>query len=107
MKATSEQFVKAYERAINDGIVCEKLDRYWIVTSASEPGRVHKVYLKPNTLCDCTGYWRYKCCKHLALVITTSIERGEAWVCYNCGEVLLTPLTSDIYAFHDAGECIK
>lgn len=100
-----DAFIRARERALKDGIVAvyDSIKDRYITNSKSDPGTTHKVLVKgTNYLCDCTGFFRFGMCKHIAATFEEQLRLRRLMICPNCGAVLQCYPHMDIptYEFH-------
>lgn len=89
------------DRAIKQGIVAERLSPGVYAVSSSNGVDTYKV---DHNMCNCTGYWRWHKCKHIALVHTLMAKNGDAMICEQCGQWLIVqpPMTADEWStLHD------
>lgn len=106
----SEAYKRALERVYKDGIVAvydANKDAYF-TNSASDPSSIHKILVRGTQyICDCTGFWRTGCCKHVAAVFETQKVLKHIWICPNCRTVIPCKPTMDIatYELHMEGKC--
>lgn len=82
------------ERAYKQGIKAEQLEPGVYAVTSSNGVDMYKV---SHDMCNCTGYWRWHKCKHIALVHVMQKENGEIQYCEQCGKyhIVVPAMTAD------------